>query len=1091
MTFNWLYLPDHWLLTWNNTASEWAFCILLASIVAFAVFQKRTAISQMSVRQWLATAGFALGAVPASILFTLSIQSSSPIQTSSIPLLMMLPALGAILWVGPISGLTVSLVTGVVLAIAVSGRPSQALEVATATILLVNLLSQRYQGKIGRLFRQPTVATLFTAFILLWPLTLAGEITANPLPLLSSLDVTSARMWGTLLGLVGMAVCSAALPQFILLFDKTREHEATEAPPWEIHLSQRLFYLFVPLMIGVIVILVGIVAATSYQVAATLVTAQLRKDASNLGNSIPFYVQVGRSLIRTTAENSQLVSGSVAEQRNVLEDSFQSTPFFEQVVLLDQSQTVRATYPADLTEWTPSQEEQNRISLALVNGAPGEIISFADNLSVMTFIVSVQDPATNTFTGVLVGRSTLTRNPTLGPALSALQNTEPDGSQGLLIDNLGRVLIAPSNPSLVGKLFDSGSTSLASAPSANGSTALRQHLADGTSTLMVIQPVSGQSDWSVVFVVPNTVAIALAVQIAFPLLVILTLIGIALIPLIIATSRRLTIPLDMLLHSSEEIAQGSLDRTISVNGVDEIGRLSASFEQMRTSLKGRLDEQEFLLRISRGVSGNLELFRALPAILSSVLDAGKANAVRIVLRKSSDAAFETYVAGDVSGLAMLDNPLVDLVEKQGTVVISQIARAVAFDTHGLPNTVKALVALPLRSETSFHGILWATYPSEHDFEQSKLNFLSTVASQAAIAVANARLLAEAQEGRRKLEAVLESTPDGMIAVDQQGKITLMNPTAEAFFGIRFEQARGKSANQVIDIPDLARLLTDLREPVAAMEILGKNSKVLLANTSTILGHDGVISGRVAVLRDITALKELDNIKTVFLRMVSHDLRSPLTYMRGYLSMLPLNGQLNERQMDALDKINTGIDHIAEMTERLLYLSRLQFGDEAELEFTLVDVSDMLHEVEDEQGGAADDKEIDLVIEADDKLPLLYVDGMLFHQAISNLISNAIKYTSEGGKVTARAFVDDGNQVTISVSDTGIGIRDEDQARLFEAFYRVPQREGESPRPRGAGLGLALVKAIVDAHNGKIRVHSQYQQGSEFQIAFPIRQPDEV
>jgi PAS domain S-box-containing protein len=629
------------------------------------------------------------------------------------------------------------------------------------------------------------------------------------------------------------------------------------------------------------------------------------------------------------------------------------------------------------------------------------------------------------------------------------------------------------------------------AGTSSGGAILQQRLPDGTSNLIVIQPVTGQSDWSAIFLAPNSVAIALAVQIAFPLLIALMLIGFLLVPLIRATSRRLTIPLGSLLQATEEIARGNLGYTIHAQGQDEIGRLSQSFEEMRSSLKERLEEQEFLLRISRSVSGSLELFRVLPTILASVLDAGHSSAARIVLRRGNDETFETYVVGDVSGLSFLDKQLIDLTEKQGTVVISRIERAPALDTKKLPDTVKALVALPLRSESSFHGILWAAYPEEHDFKQSELDFLSTVASQAAIAVSNARLLAEAQEGQRKLEAVLESVTDGMIAVDNQGRITVMNPVTEELFGVRFEKARGKAANQIVDIPDLAQLLTDLREPVVSLEILNKDSKVLLANTSTILGHDGAISGRVTVLRDITALKELDNIKTVFLRMVSHDLRSPLTYMRGYLSMMPLSGSLNERQLEALDKINNGIDHISEMTERLLYLSRLKFGDEAELEFSLVDVGDILQEIEDEQVRFADDKNIDLIVETSEKLPLLYVDGMLFHQAISNLVSNAIKYTPEGGKVTAKAFLDDMNQVTVLVTDTGIGIRDEDQTRLFEAFYRVPQREGEAARPRGAGLGLALVKAIADAHKGTVRVSSKHRQGSEFQISFPIRQPDEV
>jgi signal transduction histidine kinase len=268
----------------------------------------------------------------------------------------------------------------------------------------------------------------------------------------------------------------------------------------------------------------------------------------------------------------------------------------------------------------------------------------------------------------------------------------------------------------------------------------------------------------------------------------------------------------------------------------------------------------------------------------------------------------------------------------------------------------------------------------------------------------------------------------------------------------------------------------------------------LASVSTIVGHDGAITGRVAVLRDITALKELDNIKTVFLRMVSHDLRSPLTYMRGYLSMLPLTGELNDRQTESLQKISNGIDSISDLTERLLYLSRLQFGDEAQLEFTMVDVESLIKQVAVEQESAIRQRSVSLKLDVENKMTLLAADEMMYRQAISNLLSNALKYTPEGGEVivrASRAGSDGGGTITVSVTDTGIGIRDEDQSRLFEAFYRVPQREGEPQRPRGSGLGLALVKAIANAHGGTVGVHSVFGEGSTFQITLPVRKADEI
>jgi signal transduction histidine kinase len=159
-----------------------------------------------------------------------------------------------------------------------------------------------------------------------------------------------------------------------------------------------------------------------------------------------------------------------------------------------------------------------------------------------------------------------------------------------------------------------------------------------------------------------------------------------------------------------------------------------------------------------------------------------------------------------------------------------------------------------------------------------------------------------------------------------------------------------------------------------------------------------------------------------------------------------------------------------------------------LELTLVDVDEMLHDVEAQLQKLAADKSITLTIESGDKLPLLLVDGMLYQQAISNLVGNAVKYTQDGGQVTIRAFVDGESHLTVKVTDNGPGIRPEDQERLFEAFYRVPQREGGPPRPPGSGLGLALVKAIAETHNGNVSVESTVGEGSTFRITLPIRNP---
>ncbi len=1048
----------------------------------------------LGIRRWLL---FAILIVITPVLarsFVVSADPGAALAGFSLAPLRWLPVLAAALWLGPGPAALVGLVSGLTTALFDTARVTEPLEIALMGALTSTLLNQRYRGMTSHWLRQPLIVALLGALVVAWPLGLLGVFSVNHTPALASLEYTATLILPTLFSHLGSAVISGAILQSVLAswpaVRPVRE-ESLQTPPWDRQLLQRILYTFVPLAALASLILVGVVAGTSYRVATSLVIDQMARDAAMASSQVPFFIQVGRSLIRDLAQDDQLLRTEGEARQARLVQGLRAVPFFQQLLFFDRSQRLLAAYPSiDPSVATLAPSESSRVALAGEGGVPTEVVIYDRSTVSVSFVIAVSDPLGGAPAGVLVGRAALDANPILTPVVNVLREGLMGQGEGLIIDSQSRILLYPAQPELQQQVFSLDKMTPVS--SAHEGQAFRQREADGTRRLVYLLPVAGRSDWSVVITVPNEVALALALQIALPTLLLLIVMAAVALPLIVALVHRLASPLEKLSRAADLITQGELDSPIDVRGEDEIGRLGQTFEQMRVRLKGRLSEQDRLLNVTRSVASNLELFRAMPPILSSALDMTQSIGVRVTLRLEDDK-LQTFAAGEAaSAMAILDGQLLDLVERQGTIVVSQLWRASgSLDTSNLLPRIRALVALPLRSETTFHGVMWLAYDGDHVFEESELTFLSTLSSQAAVAVANARLFAAAEEGRRKLEAVLESTADGIVVVDNQGKVVLINPAAKKYLDIRKEHVLGSKATEVIDVPELATLMTNLQEPVLALEMPQRDGKTFLANTSTIVGHDGVIAGRVAVLRDITPLKELDNIKTVFLRMVSHDLRSPLTYMRGYASMLPLAGDLNQRQQEALAKINAGIESISQMTERLTYLSRLQFGEEAELELTLVDVTELIQEVSQQQEELARQKNITLIKEYAENLPLLLSDGMLYGHAIMNLINNAIKYTPEGGQVTVRTYLEDGGHLVVAVADTGIGIRAEDQARLFEAFYRVPQREGEPQRPRGTGLGLALVKAIAQAHGGKVGVHSEFEKGSTFYISLPVRDLGEL
>lgn len=340
--------------------------------------------------------------------------------------------------------------------------------------------------------------------------------------------------------------------------------------------------------------------------------------------------------------------------------------------------------------------------------------------------------------------------------------------------------------------------------------------------------------------------------------------------------------------------------------------------------------------------------------------------------------------------------------------------------------------------------------------------------------------------RGRLKAILDSTTDAILVTDSRGHLILANPAAEQAFGIKAtEVVTHPPLAQAIANEHLEQLFTRLagdREAIVE-EIPLPDGRTLYASAATIADGDGRAIGRVAVMRDITALKELDAMKDEFVATVSHDLRSPLTFMRGYATMIPIIGGLNEKQREFVDKIIGGIDQMSELIDDLLSIGQIEAG--IGIEMAPCEVGSLVRTVVAELSGLAEAKNLKLQVELPPNLPPIVGDGALLKRAVSNLVDNAIKYTSEGS-VTVRVRERD-SFLVVSVSDTGIGIAPADQIRLFEKFYRIKRRD--TIRIKGTGLGLAIVKSIAERHNGKAWVESKLGEGSTFHLALPKEQPE--
>jgi PAS domain S-box-containing protein len=429
--------------------------------------------------------------------------------------------------------------------------------------------------------------------------------------------------------------------------------------------------------------------------------------------------------------------------------------------------------------------------------------------------------------------------------------------------------------------------------------------------------------------------------------------------------------------------------------------------------------------------------------------------------------------------------LFDLARVQDIVNLPNVSRTRRLQiSSGAPHP-GALLALAVRHENSYYGVLWVAFDHPRNFSDEEVRFLTTLASEASLAGTSARLYSTAEVGRQRLEAVLASTPEPVLVIDEQSRLLLLNPAAIQVTGLVLSSTPGSPVSEVVSHPDLLGLLTMiLPERISSREIDLSNGKVYYASVSPVIA-EGYPVGRVCILRDITHFKELEQLKSEFVATVSHDLRSPLTLMRGYATMLQMVGDLNEQQKGYVRKIVTGIENMTRLVNNLLDLGRIEAGIGLQIEqVPLAEISD---EVINSLQLQAVQKDIRLAQEivTPNRGLVVEADKALLQQAMYNLVENAIKYTGVGGQIKIR-LADRAGAVLVEIQDNGIGIAPLDLPHLFEKFYRSGRREAYTQR--GTGLGLAIVKSIAERHGGRVWVDSQLGKGSVFSLEVPCEQP---
>ncbi len=334
-------------------------------------------------------------------------------------------------------------------------------------------------------------------------------------------------------------------------------------------------------------------------------------------------------------------------------------------------------------------------------------------------------------------------------------------------------------------------------------------------------------------------------------------------------------------------------------------------------------------------------------------------------------------------------------------------------------------------------------------------------------------------------AFLDSFSDPVFILDTELRILVFNTPAQQLFHFGDDVIQGSTIKSLIEEIDVERLLT---APVSTISELTIHERTFAPRVQTVSSSVGDSCGYVLVLRDISHYKKLNRSQGEFIRIVSHDVRSPLTSMQGFATMLEMVGELNERQKHFVSKILSGISQITALVENIQDAGR--YDPESgfyEVTRSRCDVADIVRRVVENHLIPAE-KTLDIRVQVASDIPILNVDANMIERAVNNLVDNAIKYTPSGGTITVGAFRDT-DSVVIKVQDTGLGISPENQAKLFERHVRIPRKEFKLIK--GTGLGLFIVRSVAQRHGGNAWVESQEGQGSTFFFSIPLNDANTI
>lgn len=515
----------------------------------------------------------------------------------------------------------------------------------------------------------------------------------------------------------------------------------------------------------------------------------------------------------------------------------------------------------------------------------------------------------------------------------------------------------------------------------------------------------------------------------------------------------------------------------------------------------RVRQRDYLLEISRAITRELEMDVVLARILEISLEMLAGQAGLIALRELQ-GGWKVAVSRGVSPafLRQLESLLANVpdYEESTRYELVEINRLLQTVTRTASLGLLAGVALPLISLDQVLGVLFIFRNYQGTFSSNDKALLQSFADQAAIAVQNAQLYSQANQEKQRLDALLDSAADGILILYPDHTVEKVNSALARMLGKLPEDFPGHKEEEVIQwavIRD-GRSLVQAEAggwpltPHATLYVEGdvrrENGLPLPIGVTyaPLMSPDGRLLNIIATLRDITRFREAEEIKSTFISVITHELKTPVALIKGYVSTLRREDAVWDRSVvdDGLEVIEEEADRLTELIDNLLDASRLQMGALA-LNTTDLNVDRLVNRIAERFRTQTSLHTI--WVDFPEDFPVILGDEDRLGQVISNLIANSIKYSPKGGEIRISGIVHP-TQVVVCISDQGPGIAAKDVPHVFDRFYRASEA---SRNTKGAGLGLYLAKAVVEAHAGRIWVDPTPNSGARICFSLPRDEKD--